>query len=106
MEGRLQGLAPVFVDTKAATLRGGLITLGARGDSYYEYLLKQWLLSGKKDEAFLQYAPPPPRSNPIASLLQLVCERCLRTECVCGGEVHRGRRFTCTHLALPRSGTQ
>ena len=63
MEGRQQGLAPVFVDTKTAKLKGSLITLGARGDSYYEYLLKQWLLSGKKDEAFLRHAllyPPPP----------------------------------------------
>ena len=25
------------------------ITMGARGDSYYEYLLKQWVQSGKKD---------------------------------------------------------
>jgi mannosyl-oligosaccharide alpha-1,2-mannosidase len=28
------------------------ITLGAMGDSYYEYLLKQWLLSGKKDTKY------------------------------------------------------
>ena len=26
------------------------LTLGARADSYYEYLLKQWLLSGKSDK--------------------------------------------------------
>ena len=25
------------------------LTLGARGDSYYEYLLKFWLQSGRKD---------------------------------------------------------
>lgn len=24
-----------------------LVSVGARGDSYYEYLLKQWLFSGK-----------------------------------------------------------
>lgn len=24
-----------------------LVSMGARGDSYYEYLLKQWLFSGK-----------------------------------------------------------
>ena len=28
--------------------RSGLVTLGARGDSYYEYLLKQWLFSNKR----------------------------------------------------------
>lgn len=27
------------------------ITMGARGDSYYEYLLKQWIQSGKTSEA-------------------------------------------------------
>jgi mannosyl-oligosaccharide alpha-1,2-mannosidase len=26
------------------------ITFGARGDSFFEYLLKQWVLTGKKDE--------------------------------------------------------
>jgi hypothetical protein len=30
-----------------------MITLGARGDSYYEYLLKQWLVTGKRDTHFL-----------------------------------------------------
>lgn len=51
-------MAPVFVDPKTGlfgesggtvgTNRGLVVTLGARGDSYYEYLLKQWLFSGKK----------------------------------------------------------
>ncbi|CAM9939055.1 unnamed protein product [Ectocarpus sp. 8 AP-2014] len=54
---RQQGLAPVFVDPKTGLFgesggtvgtNRGLVTLGARGDSYYEYLLKQWLFSGKK----------------------------------------------------------
>lgn len=51
------GLAPVFVDPGLGLFgeSGGSVgvgssrvTLGARGDSYYEYLLKQWLLSGKR----------------------------------------------------------
>lgn len=29
------------------------ISLGARGDSYYEYLLKQWLQTGKKANDYL-----------------------------------------------------
>lgn len=29
------------------------ISLGARGDSYYEYLLKQWLQTGKKSNDYL-----------------------------------------------------
>jgi hypothetical protein len=29
------------------------ISLGARGDSYYEYLLKQWLLTDRSENQFL-----------------------------------------------------
>jgi len=32
---------------------GGIISLGARGDSYYEYLLKQWLLSDRTETVYL-----------------------------------------------------
>ena len=35
-------------------LAGAQITLGARGDSFYEYLLKQWILGGKKQDYLLQ----------------------------------------------------
>ena len=31
---------------------GNTITLGARGDSYYEYLLKQWLLTNKRETVY------------------------------------------------------
>jgi hypothetical protein len=27
---------------------------GAHGDSYYEYLLKQWIMTGKTDDVMLQ----------------------------------------------------
>ncbi len=56
LPGRVDGLAPIFVDPATGTLTGGLMTLGARGDSYYEYLLKQWLLGGKRQPALLQCA--------------------------------------------------
>lgn len=35
---------------KATHKHGATITLGARSDSYYEYLLKQWLLTGKSED--------------------------------------------------------
>ena len=54
MDKRVEGLAPIYVDTRTAALKGQLITLGARGDSYYEYMLKQWILSGKKDNYLLE----------------------------------------------------
>eukprot|EP00752_Nemacystus_decipiens_P003825 g3519.t1 len=61
-DGEQQGLAPVFVDPESGLFgesggavggTSGLVTLGARGDSYYEYLLKQWLFSNKEDERYL-----------------------------------------------------
>ncbi|KAL9989213.1 hypothetical protein ACROYT_G003737 [Oculina patagonica] len=45
------GLVPIFVNADTGKFRpGATITLGARGDSYYEYLLKQWLQSGKTED--------------------------------------------------------
>eukprot|EP00055_Hartaetosiga_balthica_P007031 m.23646 g.23646 ORF g.23646 m.23646 type:complete len:582 (-) comp5568_c0_seq2:85-1830(-) len=46
------GLVPIFINANTGRFSGNTITLGARGDSYYEYLLKQWLLTGKKDDYF------------------------------------------------------
>lgn len=44
------GLVPIFINANTGTFRAGAtISLGARGDSYYEYLLKQWLQTGKRD---------------------------------------------------------
>ncbi|CAG8442737.1 12310_t:CDS:2 [Acaulospora morrowiae] len=40
---KLDGLAPIYLSPKLGTFFGETITLGARGDSYYEYLLKQYL---------------------------------------------------------------
>ncbi|XP_053623928.1 endoplasmic reticulum mannosyl-oligosaccharide 1,2-alpha-mannosidase isoform X1 [Plodia interpunctella] len=42
------GLVPIFINPSTGHfLPHATITLGARGDSYYEYLLKQWLQTGK-----------------------------------------------------------
>jgi hypothetical protein len=43
---KLQGLVPIFISTSHGRFVGNTITLGARGDSYYEYLLKQWIQLG------------------------------------------------------------
>lgn len=43
------GLAPIQINANTGQFRSfSTITLGARGDSYYEYLLKQWLQTGKR----------------------------------------------------------
>ncbi|XP_050360996.1 endoplasmic reticulum mannosyl-oligosaccharide 1,2-alpha-mannosidase isoform X2 [Nymphalis io] len=42
------GLVPIFINPNSGQfLDHATITLGARGDSYYEYLLKQWIQTGK-----------------------------------------------------------
>lgn len=40
------GLVPIYISTTSGKFMGRTITLGARGDSYYEYLLKQWIQTG------------------------------------------------------------
>lgn len=41
------GLVPIFINANTGSFSFATITLGARGDSYYEYLLKQWIQTGK-----------------------------------------------------------
>ncbi|CAK5072529.1 unnamed protein product [Meloidogyne enterolobii] len=42
------GLCPMFISPTDGRFREpGTLTFGARADSYYEYLLKQWLQTGK-----------------------------------------------------------
>jgi hypothetical protein len=42
------GLVPIYINTDTGSFSGHTVTLGARGDSYYEYLIKQWLQNGAK----------------------------------------------------------
>ncbi len=54
MPGKEGALAPMYVDPTAGRFHGRHISFGARSDSYYEYLLKQWLLTGKRHAWLLQ----------------------------------------------------
>ena len=48
------GLVPIYVNADNGQFRSSAtITLGARGDSYYEYLLKQWLQTGKTEDWYV-----------------------------------------------------
>lgn len=50
--GKQDGLVPMFINTNSGQFtHRGVFTLGARADSYYEYLLKQWLQGGKAEDA-------------------------------------------------------
>ncbi|XP_035890711.1 endoplasmic reticulum mannosyl-oligosaccharide 1,2-alpha-mannosidase isoform X1 [Anopheles stephensi] len=49
-----EGLVPIFINANTGQFRNfATISLGARADSYYEYLLKQWLQTGKKADDYL-----------------------------------------------------
>ncbi len=43
-------LVPLFINAEQGQLRPGTLSMGARADTYYEYLLKQWLQSGKTEK--------------------------------------------------------
>uniref|UniRef100_H3BCL8 alpha-1,2-Mannosidase n=1 Tax=Latimeria chalumnae TaxID=7897 RepID=H3BCL8_LATCH len=50
LQGKHEGLVPMFINTNSGHFSHlGVFTLGARADSYYEYLLKQWIQGGKKE---------------------------------------------------------
>ncbi|XP_028270044.1 mannosidase, alpha, class 1B, member 1b isoform X2 [Parambassis ranga] len=55
LDGKLDGLVPMFINTNNGQFtHQGIYTLGARADSYYEYLLKQWIQGGKKEDQLLE----------------------------------------------------
>ncbi|KAK9712959.1 mannosyl-oligosaccharide alpha-1,2-mannosidase [Basidiobolus ranarum] len=49
---KLDGLVPIFISPETGTFWGTEIRLGSRGDSYYEYLLKQWLQNSQIEERY------------------------------------------------------
>uniref|UniRef100_A0ABM5F5N8 alpha-1,2-Mannosidase n=1 Tax=Pogona vitticeps TaxID=103695 RepID=A0ABM5F5N8_9SAUR len=55
LAGKNDGLVPMFINTNSGQFTHlGVYTLGARADSYYEYLLKQWIQGGKKEDELLE----------------------------------------------------
>ncbi|KAF9178932.1 mannosyl-oligosaccharide alpha-1,2-mannosidase [Haplosporangium sp. Z 11] len=48
----LDGLVPVYINPYTGNYQGGEIRLGSRGDSYYEYLIKQYLQTGKQEKVY------------------------------------------------------
>ena len=43
------GLYPAMMNPNSGTWSNGKIVFGALGDSFYEYLIKQWLITKKKE---------------------------------------------------------
>ncbi|KAF6841261.1 mannosyl-oligosaccharide -alpha-mannosidase [Colletotrichum musicola] len=51
--GAQDGLVPIYVYATDGKFRGDNIRLGSRGDSYYEYLIKQYLQTNKQEPVYL-----------------------------------------------------
>lgn len=50
------GLVPIFINPNTGNFNfDSEIKLGARGDSYYEYLLKQWIQTGKTIDLYVSH---------------------------------------------------
>ncbi|XP_040601192.1 endoplasmic reticulum mannosyl-oligosaccharide 1,2-alpha-mannosidase isoform X3 [Mesocricetus auratus] len=55
LSGKKDGLVPMFINTNSGFFtHPGVFTVGARADSYYEYLLKQWIQGGKKETELME----------------------------------------------------
>ncbi|OAL53336.1 seven-hairpin glycosidase [Pyrenochaeta sp. DS3sAY3a] len=50
--GAKDGLLPIFIYADRGTFRGSEIRWGSRGDSYYEYLIKQYLQTQKQEPVY------------------------------------------------------
>ncbi|KAL2366795.1 hypothetical protein RJZ56_000380 [Blastomyces dermatitidis] len=51
--GREDGLVPIFIQPTTGKFMGQNIRLGSRGDSYYEYLIKQYLQTSREEPIYL-----------------------------------------------------
>ncbi|KAJ1898343.1 mannosyl-oligosaccharide alpha-1,2-mannosidase [Kickxella alabastrina] len=49
---KYDGLVPIYVNAQTGQFAGDDIRLGSRGDSYYEYLLKQWMQTGQTEPRY------------------------------------------------------
>lgn len=50
--GMEDGLLPIYIYASTGVFRGNNVRLGSRGDSYYEYLIKQYLQTSKKEPVY------------------------------------------------------
>lgn len=52
--GAKGGLVPIYISAATGKFSGENIRLGSRGDSYYEYLIKQYLQTNKNEPIYLE----------------------------------------------------
>ncbi|EGC35642.1 hypothetical protein DICPUDRAFT_55071 [Dictyostelium purpureum] len=52
MKPQLKGLYPVFISQDGKRFCNNQVSIGAMGDSYYEYLLKMWMYTDGREELY------------------------------------------------------
>jgi len=88
--GMKNHLAPIYISPATGQFsEGATVTLGARGDSYYEYLLKQWVQSGKKENKFKDEY-----SNAMESVMEHLIKKSSPSGLVFVGELLNGWNFS------------
>lgn len=100
---RVSGLAPIYINADTGEFRSSShITLGARGDSYYEYLLKQWLQGGKEDDQMKQEY-----LTAMEGVMKLLVRKSFPNKLTYVGELLNGRSFSpkMDHLVCFLPGT-
>ena len=68
-------LVPFYINTNNGNFGQTTLTLGARADSYYEYLLKQWLLGGKSSASACSPSSSAASSSALHYLPGLQCSQ-------------------------------
>jgi hypothetical protein len=71
------GLVPIFINANSGHFSGSTITLGARGDSYYEYLIKQYLQTGGTERKHALYS-----TSHSLSMLSIVLALTMHAHCI------------------------
>ncbi|XP_045122830.1 endoplasmic reticulum mannosyl-oligosaccharide 1,2-alpha-mannosidase-like isoform X1 [Portunus trituberculatus] len=81
---KVEGLVPIFINAQTGQWRShSTITLGARGDSYYEYLLKQWIQTGRTvDYLRMDY------NESVSGMEHLLAARTQPSKLLFFGELH------------------
>lgn len=100
---KVNGLVPMFINAETGLFnKGSTLTMGARADSYYEYLLKQWLQTGKTHDWLKEdYLAA------VSGIRSRLVQHSIPTKLLFLGEVLRGGTFSpkMDHLVCYFPGT-
>jgi mannosyl-oligosaccharide alpha-1,2-mannosidase len=94
------GLYPIFVNINDGSPSGGVVSLGALGDSFYEYLLKVWLLFRKSKPLFKEMY-----DEAIEAIHRLMIDKVPERGWIFPAELHNNKKYRkVDHLACFSGG--